>query len=146
VNALPDYVPGAPCPCGCGATASRLSVKTGHVRGTCKCRPCIGSRNQRKGKRGQAKTHRALGGTSFTPHHEESGRPYTIEVSVLPEVKTGAQIPASWAKFIATDWWRRAYSQSERGAPIGTGVLPAVVLEGRWCIVDLKPRKGERVA
>ena len=140
------YIPGAPCPCGCGETGSKLSFKTGHVARSCKCAPCRGRRNQAKGKRGQAKTHKRLGGTSWTPTHEESGRPYTIEVSVLPEVKTGQQIPVSWSKFVSTEWFRRAYEQSERAVPFGTGVVPAVVLEGRWLIADLKPKKGEQVA
>lgn len=135
------YTPGAPCPCGCTATGSKLSFKTGHVARTCLCRPCIGSRNQRKGKRGQARTHRALGGTGFTPSNEESGRPYTIEVSVLPEVKTGQQIPASWDRFVTSEWFRRALSQSQRSAPFGTSVLPAVVIRGDWCIVDIR-KKG----
>jgi hypothetical protein len=90
--------------------------------------------------------HRALGGQGFTPSNEESARPYTVEVSVMPESKAGAQIPKSFDSFLSTDWFRRALSQSERSAPFGAGVLPSVVLRGRWLIVDLKPKRGERVA
>lgn len=137
-----EYVPGTECPCGIeGCTGSKLSFRTGHVARVCACASCRGLRNQRKGKRGQARTHRALGGTGFTPSNEESGRPYTIEVSVLPEVKTGQQIPASWDRFAASEWFRRALSQSERSVPFGTGVLPAVVIRGDWCIVDIR-KKG----
>jgi hypothetical protein len=132
------YIPGAPCPCGCSATGSKLSFKTGHVARTCLCRPCIGTRNQRKGKRGQAKAHRALGGTGFTPSNEESGRPYLL--LVLPEVKAGAQIPASWDRFTETEWFRRALSQSSRAVPFGSGALPAVVIRGDWLVADLRGR------
>ena len=146
MNALPDYVPGAPCPCGCGATASRLSIKTGHVRGSCKCRPCIGLRNRRGGQRKHAQAHRALGGEGFTPTHEESGKPYTIEVTIQMESKAGKQIPASFAKFIGTEWFRRALGQAGRAVPYGTGAIPAVVLDGRWLVADLRPQKGEKIA
>jgi hypothetical protein len=114
-------------------------TRTGHVP-KCTCRSCTGRRNQRKGKAGQAKTHRALGGTGFTPSNEESARPYQIEVTVMPEVKVGAQIPASWDKFVGTDWFRRALSQSARAVPVGSGALPCVVLRGDFAIVDIRPK------
>lgn len=84
--------------------------------------------------------HRRLGGEGWTPTHEEAARPYTIEVTVMPESKTGSQIPATFDRFISTDWFRRALSQSERATPVGTGVLPAVVIRGDWCIVDIRKR------
>jgi hypothetical protein len=85
--------------------------------------------------------HRRLGGTGFTPHHEEAARPYTIEVAVMPESKTGAQVPASFDRFVATEWFRRALDQSTRAVPVGTGVLPAVVIRGDWCVVDIRRRR-----
>ena len=124
------------CPCGCEQVGTKLTV-FGHLKG-CHCSTCIGRRNQRKGKAAQAKTHRALGGTGFTPSNEESGRPYLVEVSVLPEVKTGQQIPANWARFISSDWFRRALAQSAKSAPFGTGTVPAVVIDGVWLIADLR--------
>lgn len=136
-----SYVPGSPCPCGCGQTGSKLSFKTGHVARSCTCRSCIGRRNQRKGKAGQAKTHRRLGGQGFTPSNEESARPYTIECVVMPEVKAGEQIPANWDRFIASDWFRRALSQSSRAVPVGSGALPCVVIRGDFAIVDLRLSK-----
>ena len=56
---------------------------------------------------------------------------------MMPESKTGNQIPASWTKFVATEWFRRAMDQSRRAVPAGSGALPAVVLHGDWLIVDL---------
>jgi len=133
------YLPGSPCPCGCGMTGSKLSFKTGHVARVCACPPCRNSRNVRKGKRGQAVTHRALGGQGFTPHHEESGLFY--DLTVRPEVKVGSQVPTSFHKFISTDWFRRALSQSERGIPVGIDARASVSIDGRWLIVDLKAVK-----
>lgn len=84
--------------------------------------------------------HKRLGGEGFTPTHEEAARPYTIEVTVMPESKTGAQIPQSFRRFIESDWFRRALDQSTRATPVGAGVLPAVVIRGDWAIVDIRGR------
>lgn len=132
-----------PCPCKsprCDVVGTKLT-RFGYLVG-CKGPEAQGRRNRRKGQRGQARMHRRLGGEGFTPSNEESARPYTVEVAVMPESKTGSQIPASWDKFVATDWFRRALSQSERAAPVGSGVLPAVVLRGDFVIVDIRPRKA----
>lgn len=134
------FHPGAPCPCGCGETGSKLSTKTGHVVKACSCASCRGRRNQAKGKRGQAKTHRALDGQGFTPSNEESARPYTVEVTVMPEVKAGAQIPANFDRFISSDWFRHALSQSTRAVPVGSGARPCVVIRGDWAVVDIRRR------
>lgn len=128
------------CPCGCGVEALKLT-KFGHVVG-CSCRSCIGRRNRSKGQRAQAKAHRALGGTGFTPTNEESARPYQVEVTVFPEVKTGQQIPATWDRFIETDWFRRALEQSTRAVPAGSGALPCVVLRGDFAVIDIRGRSG----
>lgn len=127
------------CPCGCGVDGLKLT-KVGHVIG-CGCRSCIGRRNQAKGKRTQAKTHRRLGGTGFTPSNEESARPYQVEVTVMPEVKAGQQIPATFDRFIETDWFRRALDQSTRAVPTGSGALPCVVIRGEWAVIDIRGRK-----
>lgn len=132
------------CPCGCGVDALKLT-KYGHVIG-CACRSCIGRRSQRAGKRAQAKGHRALGGQGFTPSNEESARPYQIEVTVMPEHKTGQQVPATFDRFITTDWFRRALDQSTRAVPTGSGALPCVVIRGQWAVIDIRGgRKGERL-
>lgn len=124
------------CPCGC--TVIGKEQRTGHARG-CSCRPCIGRRNRRKGHAGQAKMHRALGGVGFTPHDEESGRTYSVEVQV--EAKVGDQIPRTFVAFSETDWLRRALSQAERAIPAGVQAFPAVYCQpsggGRWLIVKL---------
>jgi len=147
-----SYQPPGPCACGekaCKAEGTKLvralrdDDGPQHLVG-CNCVRHRNKRNNGRGKRGQAKMHKRLGGESWTPHHEESARPYTVEVVVMPESKAGAQIPKSWASFIATDWFRRALSQSARSAPLGSGVIPAIVLDGRWLVADLRPRKGER--
>jgi len=61
---------------------------------------------------------------------------------VMPEVKTGQQIPASWDKFVSCEFFRRALSQSERAIPFGSGALPCVVLRGDFAVVDIR-RKNE---
>jgi hypothetical protein len=129
----PDFVPGDACHCGLeGCRGSKLSSKTGHVVG-CVCRPCLGRRNRKKGHRAQATAHRKLGGTGFTPHDEESGRTYSVEVQA--EVKAGSQIPRSFVAFSGLDWTRRAFSQAERAIPVGVQAYPAVYLQ-------LPERKG----
>jgi hypothetical protein len=85
--------------------------------------------------------HKRLGGEGFTPSNEESARPYHIECIVMPESKTGGQIPKSWDTFIATEFFRRALSQSERAVPCGSGALPCVVLRGDFAVVDIRRRQ-----
>jgi len=132
--------PNPECRCGCGVVNLKMQLKTGHVVG-CACPSCRGRRNRRKGQAGQAKTHRRLGGQGFTPSNEESARPYVVEVAIMPEAKTGEQIPTSWDKFAATEWFRRALSQSARACPFGSNVLPAVSLRGDFVIVDIRGKK-----
>lgn len=139
----PVSQPLGPCPCGeerCDVIGTKLT-KFGELVG-CKSFAAQGRRSQRKGKAGQARMHRRLGGSGFTPSNEEAARPYTVEVQVMPEHKTGQQVPASFDRFIATDWLKRALSQSERAVPFGSGVLPAVVIRGDWCLIDIRPRRG----
>lgn len=126
------------CPCGCGVTSLKLTV-FGHAKG-CRCRPCTGRRSQKKGKAAQARTHQRLGGTGFTPSNEESARPYTI--TAMPEVKTGGQVPASWDKFLKTEWFRRALDQSQRGLPTGSGAKASVSMRGDFLIIDMRPKRG----
>ena len=139
-----------PCPCKlavfsvsdtwtCSAVGTKLT-RYGHLVG-CTCRPCQGRRSKRKGQKAQAKMHKRLGGQGFTPSNEESARPYEVTILVMPESKTGGQVPASWDKFIGTEWFRRALDQSARAAPVGSGVLPAVVIRGDFCIMDIRGRK-----
>ena len=122
----------------CKQEGTKLT-RYGHLVG-CTCRPCLGRRNKRKGQKAQAKMHKRLGGTGFTPSHEEAARPYTVEVTVMPESKTGSQVPTSFDKFITTEWFRRALDQSTRAVPVGTGVRPAVVIRGQWAVVDIRGR------
>lgn len=134
--------PGFPqCPCGCGVSGLKLQVRNdGHLVG-CECPVCRGRRNRRKGQAAQRKSHQRLGGVGWTPTNEEWGRPYIVEVAILPEVKTGQQIPASFDRFVSSEWFRRALAQSQRSAPAGSGVLPAVVVRGDWCLVDIRKRE-----
>jgi len=140
------------CPCGSGVEALKLSavLKRGphegerHVVG-CKCRSHISKRSRKSGQHAQATMHRDLGGTGFTPTHEESGRGYPIQVVVTeggteqvedevrelkvhPESKQGGQVPASLTKFLGTEWYRRSLQQSTKSLPVGSGAKPAV-----WC-------------
>lgn len=138
-RAILEPWPGYPgCPCGCGLTGLKLQMRHDRHLVGCKCRVCTGRRNRRKGQAGQAKAHRNLGGTGRTPSQEESARPYEVTVTVLPEVKTGEQIPASFDKFVGSEWFRRALSQSARAVPVGSGALPCVVLRGDFAVVDIR--------
>lgn len=150
--ARPELADFALCPCGCGGVSiGKGLTKRGHVPycGTPRsgadrpCHICQGRRNRAKGQRNQALTHRRLGGEGPTPHDEESARPYIVEVCIMPEAKTGDSIPRSWDRFIEGEWFRRALRQSERAAPVGAGVLPAVSLRGEYVVVDIRPvREG----
>jgi hypothetical protein len=136
------WQPYQPCPCGCEVVGWKLQrVLSGddvaHVVG-CSCRRHIAKRSVRKGKAAQAKGHRNLGGSGFTPHHEESRGGYDVRVQV--EHKAGQQVPAAFRRFLATEWFRRALGQAERAARIGDGSLPAVMVDGRWLVVDCQPR------
>jgi hypothetical protein len=95
----------------------------------------VGRRNKRKGQAAQARTHRALGGEGVTPSNEESGIFYAL--TVRPEVKAGAQVPRSFARFIGSEWFRKALAQSERAIPSGVDASPAVSLDGKWLVVKI---------
>jgi hypothetical protein len=132
------------CPCGCGVIHQKLK-RNNHVIG-CKCRPCLGTRNRAKGQRAQAKGHRALGGVGFTPGNEESVGGYDVRLQV--EWKTGAQIPASFTKFVGLDWTRRALSQANRARRVGDGSMPAVglIIGGKTYLVVEANRDMDGVA
>jgi hypothetical protein len=134
VEAVAEWTPYDPCPCGCGVVGWKLR-KNGHVVG-CKCRSCIGGRNRKSGQAAQAKGHRALGGVGFTPTNEETHGGYDIRVQV--EHKSGGQVPQSFRKFLTLDWTRRAFGQAERAVRVGDGSHPAVMIDGRWLVVDCK--------
>lgn len=121
------------CPCGCEHENLKLT-RYGHVLG-CRCASCRGRRNQRKGQRGQARGHKALGGQGFTPSNEESVGGYDIRVQV--EWKTGQQVPAGFHKFVALEWFHRALGQADRARRIGDGSMPALGIDGKWLIVQL---------
>lgn len=89
--------------------------------------------------------HRALGGTGRSRHDEEKNKPYTVEVTVLPENKEGGQVPKNLAAGLVSEWLADAFSQAERGAPVGAHVLPAVSIEHRYLIVDLHPENRPTV-
>lgn len=129
------------CPCGCGEQGMKLQLRHDKHLVGCSCRSCIGRRNKFKGQRTQARTHRRLSGEGFTPSNEESARPYIVEVSIMPESKGGDQIPAAFERFMHSEWFRRALSQSARAVPFGSGVLPAVSIRGDFMIVDIRRRK-----
>jgi len=123
-----------------GVGAIIEEVREQHVVG-CKCRHHTGKRSQKKGRAAQTKMHQALGGVGPSPRDEETARPYTISVTVMPESKTGGQVPKSFEAFLATEWFRRALGQAERSRPVGAGVSPAVMIHGRWLLVDRQVKK-----
>jgi hypothetical protein len=75
-----------------------------------------------------------LGGEGRTPADE---LPTTYDIRITTEDKTGAQIPASFRRFVASEWFRRALRQAEKKLPVGSEALPALYLEvdGRWWLV-----------
>lgn len=88
--------------------------------------------------------HRALGGQGRSRHNEESNKPYNIEVTTMPEHKESG-IPKKLLDGLEGEWLADAMSQAERGAPIGSHVLPAVGIMHRWLIVDLRPTERHTV-
>lgn len=131
-----------PCPCGvpaCDAFGTKIAAKTGHLKG-CTCLPCQGSANRKTGRAAHKRMHRALGGVGDPPEHEGRARPYRVmvEVSLLPESKAeGEHVPESFHDFIGGKFLRGAMQQSAREVPVGSGVVPSVVIDGRWLIADL---------
>lgn len=126
------------CPCGIeGCNGLKLAKVSGHVVScTDRCASCRGRRNRSRGRRNQTKGHRALGGTQLhSPADEEATGAYTIAVQV--EHKDGGNsVPTSFGKFVGTEWFRRALSQANRARRVGEGSMPAVMIDGRWLIVD----------
>jgi hypothetical protein len=73
----------------------------------------------------------------MTPSQEEAIGGYPIVVQV--EHKSGyPKSTVKFKEFIATEWFRRALSQANRARRIGDGSMPAVMLDGRWLVVDCK--------
>jgi len=143
---IPVYQDFGPCPCGepnC-PWGDKIKRKTGHLVG-CICLSCRNAENRRTGRKAHERMHTNLGGTGKPPQHEESARPYhvsldVLEVTVMPESKEGDQVPAGFSTFIESEWWRRAISQANRARPVGSGgVVPAVVIDGRYIVADLQP-------
>jgi hypothetical protein len=131
------YIPGEPCPCGCGATGSKLSFKTGHIVRSCTCRSCIGRRNRKKGQAAEAKRHRMLGGEGQTIR-DDLHHAYSLNVSV--EDKSGSQCPVKLVSGMQSEFMRRAFSQATRKIPVGSDAYPAVMLHphggGAYLLVD----------
>ena len=126
------------CPCSePGCYGQKLLKATGHVKG-CSCPRCRGRESNRKGHRNQDRTHKALGGSGRARHDEASQKPYVVEITVMPEAKAGQQIPKSLSLGLGSEWLRRAFSQAERAAPVGSNVLPAVSVGSDYLIVDLR--------
>lgn len=124
------------CPCGCEVTGLKLAAKTGHLARVCECVSCRNRRNQKRGKRGEYNRHRRLrGGAKFTPN-DELGYVYSIEFCT--QDKAGAQIPASFQKFVGLEWTRHALKQAMMTIPEGVVAYPALYLEppgGGWWLV-----------
>ena len=138
--------PMGPCPCRAGVEAyfefpTRCTVngtkltRYGHLVG-CGCYECQGRRNRRKGQATEAKRHRRLGGQGQTPRDELA---FSYSLNVTTEDKGGAQIPASFTKFIGLEWTRHALRQAEKKLPVGSDAMPSLFLDcgrdGTWLIV-----------
>lgn len=132
-----DGFPKCPCPVP-DCFGQKLAKKSGHVVGCSnKCVPCRNRRNKTRGQANQRKGHRALGGEGTTPSNEEAVGGYPI-VCQVEHKDLGPSVPVGFMQFIGTDWFRRALSQAERARRVGDGSMPAVMLDGRWLIVDCK--------
>ncbi len=132
-----------PCPCGdevCTAWGTILLKKTGHLRG-CGCSSCRNGGNYRAGHGIQQTTHERLGGTGRAPTNEDRALPYVVEAAIMPESKTGDQVPDSWQKFVASKWFVDALRQARRAAPIGANVFPAVAVDAEFVILDIRPQR-----
>jgi hypothetical protein len=148
------WEPGDPCPCGCGVVSLKFvkplrSSGQFHLQG-CKCRSHIGKRNRAKGQRAQRNAHQRLGGTGMTPSNEESGLAYEVTLLVRPEVKKGEQVSKRLLAALSLAWSRRAFRQSEKAIPEGSGILPAVYVEpdgetDAWIIVRVPRQMRESV-
>lgn len=129
------------CPCGaCQTIGTKIAKKTGHLVG-CDCVSCRGSLSVRKGHRGQQRGHEALGGNGRAPWNEDRAKPYVIEVALMPESKVGSGVPKAFADFLASTWLRHAFAQADRAVPVGSGVSPSLMIDGRWLVVDTRPRE-----
>jgi len=138
------------CPCNkedrsggpCLVIGTKLT-RHGHLV-ACTCPSCTGRRNKRSGQRTEARRHRRLGGTGGTPRDELA---YSYSLNVTTEDKHGAQIPASFIKFIELEWTRHALRQAEKKLPAGSDSLPSLVLDcgrkGMWMITPI-PARGLR--
>lgn len=123
------------CPCGCGVEGLKLQLHHDrHVVG-CGCASCRGRRSRRKGKAAERRRHLRLGGVGATPADDLA---HVYQLAVTTEDKAGAQIPASFRSFVASEWYRHAIAQARKKLPLGSPVLPAVYLEttrSRWWLV-----------
>ena len=110
----------------------------GHLVG-CTCRPCQGRRNKRKGRASEAKTYKALGGQGQTLKDDLM---FTMSLDIAYENKAGDQIPASFTKFITSEWAKDALRQAEKKIPVGADARRALVLDcgprGRWAVVEIR--------
>lgn len=118
-----------PCPCDseapvCTIFGTKLT-RFGHLVG-CTCRACLGRRSKRKGQKGNARAHRNLGGVGPTIN-DDLFYAYSLNHSV--EVKTGAQIPASFRRFAESEWTRHGFRQAAKKMPVGTDALPTLYIE-----------------
>lgn len=120
------WVPYMPCVCGCGVTAAKAHMKPPWHSHGCKCPACRGFRNQKKGKAGEYRRHRRLGGEGGTPHDELA---YCYSINITTQDKVGYQIPASFVSFIGSEFARHAFRQAEKKLPVGSDAMPTLYLE-----------------
>lgn len=140
----PVYQDFGPCPCGfpgCTMQGTKLS-KDGHLT-DCECPSHRSQANNAKGRKAEQRRHARLSHKA-APNDEY---PNTYALSVTTQDKAGAQIPASFSSFVASEYYRHAMRQAEVKVPVGGDVFPALYLEpesgGAWLVVDIAPRKGK---
>lgn len=119
--------PGFPmCPCGCDAEGMKLQLRHDRHLVGCECPSCRGRRNQRKGKAGEYRRHRRLGGEGGTPHDELA---YNYSINITTQDKVGRQVPASFRDFVGSAWAQHALRQAEKKLPVGSDAFPTLYLE-----------------
>lgn len=145
VRAVEPLWPTAPaCPCGCGAEGLKLAAKSGHLARLCTCLSCRNRNNRARGKAGNRRAHRRLGGEGITVD-DDLYFAYSINVTI--ESKVGNQIGASFPKFVGSERARHWFRQAEKKIPVGSDAMPALYLElapkDAYLVVKV-PSKGLR--
>lgn len=59
---------------------------------------------------------------------------YVLRIQV--EHKSGKQVPRTFRRFVDTTWFRAAMQQAQDAIRTDEDARPAVMIDGRWVVVD----------